>query len=312
MRSLSIWSLSNHFLTKVFPSIKSNKRIKIVSILTNKKKNNFKIKNNYTDRKKIIADKNFDYVYISSINSLHYNYIKFALENNKNVICEKPICLKTKELYNLKKIAKKNKKFFFEVIQYTHHPLFIKLKKLIDKKTVGKILRVESSFKIPLREKKNFRFNNKLGGGALYDVGYYPISSMFTLFNSNKIKILKSKIIKENKLDISGKLLAKNENKIIFELNWGFKSSYENNIRIFGENGTMNVDFIFSKKIFQGGCIDILNSKKKTIKVAKANQINLAFNSMIFSKKEFFDKRFSLSFNILTIIERLKKNYSKN
>ena len=46
MRSLSIWSLSNHFLTKVFPSIKSNKRIKIVSILTNKKKNNFKIKNN--------------------------------------------------------------------------------------------------------------------------------------------------------------------------------------------------------------------------------------------------------------------------
>jgi predicted dehydrogenase len=312
MRSLSIWSLSNHFLTKVFPSIKSNKRIKIVSILTNKKKNNFKIKNNYTDRKKIIADKNFDYVYISSINSLHYNYIKFALENNKNVICEKPICLKTKELYNLKKIAKKNKKFFFEVIQYTHHPLFIKLKKLIDKKTVGKILRVESSFKIPLKEKKNFRFNNKLGGGALYDVGYYPISSMFTLFNSNKIKILKSKIIKENKLDISGKLLAKNENKIIFELNWGFKSSYENNIRIFGENGTMNVDFIFSKKIFQGGCIDILNSKKKTIKVAKANQINLAFNSMIFSKKEFFDKRFSLSFNILTIIERLKKNYSKN
>ena len=312
MRSLSIWSLSNHFLTKVFPSIKSNKRIKIISILTNKKKNNFKIKNNYTDRKKIIADKNFDYVYISSINSLHYDYIKFALENNKNVICEKPICLKTKELYNLKKIAKKNKKFFFEVIQYTHHPLFIKLKKLIDKKTVGKILRVESSFKIPLKEKKNFRFNNKLGGGALYDVGYYPISSMFTLFNSNKIKILKSKIIKENKLDISGKLLAKNENKIIFELNWGFKSSYENNIRIFGENGTMNVDFIFSKKIFQGGCIDILNSKKKTIKVAKANQINLAFNSMIFSKKEFFDKRFRLSFNILTIIERLKKNYSKN
>ena len=309
MRSLSIWSLSNHFLTKVFPSIKSNKRIKIVSILTNKKQNNFKIKNSYTDRKKIIAVKNFDYVYISSINSLHYNYIKFALENNKNVLCEKPICLDTKELHNLKKIAKKNKKFFFEVIQYMHHPLFIKLKKLIDKKTVGKILRVESSFKIPLKEKKNFRFNNKLGGGALYDVAYYPISSMFTLFNSNKIKILKSKIIKENKLDISGKIRAKNENKIIFELTWGFKSSYENNIRIFGENGIMNVDFIFSKKIFQGGSINIFNGKKKKIiTVAKANQINLAFNSMIFSKKEFFDKRFDLSLNILKIIKKLKKN----
>ena len=307
MRSISIWSLSNHFLTKVFPSIKSNKKIKIVSILTNKKKYNFKIKNSFTDKKKIITDKNFNYAYVSSINSLHYNYIKFALENNKNVLCEKPICLNTKELYNLKKIAKKNKKFFFEVIQYIHHPLFIKLKKLIDKKTIGKILRVESSFKIPLKEKKNFRFNNKLGGGALYDVGYYPISSMFTLFDSKKIKILKSKIIKENKLDILGKIRAKNENKIIFDLTWGFKSYYVNNIKIFGENGTINVDFIFSKKIFQGGKIDIFNDKKKTLKIARANQINLAFNSMIFSKKEFFDKRFELSLNILKIIEKLKK-----
>ena len=44
MLFLSVWSLSNHFQTKVFPSIKSNKKIKIVSILTNKKKHNFKNK----------------------------------------------------------------------------------------------------------------------------------------------------------------------------------------------------------------------------------------------------------------------------
>lgn len=307
MSLLSIWSLSNHFKTKVFPSIKSNKRIKIVSILTSKKNHNFNKKNCYKDIKKIITNNHFDYAYISSINSLHYNYSKFALENNKNVLCEKPICLKINQLYELKKIAKKNNKFFFEVIQYTHHPLFEKLKKLINKKIVGKILRVESKFKIPLKEKNNFRFNNKSGGGALYDVGYYPISSMFTLFDSKKIKILKSKIIKEKKLDIFGNIRAKNENKIIFDLAWGFKSSYENNIKIFGENGTINVDFIFSKKIFQGGNIDIFKNKKKTINVTKSNQINLAFNSMIFSKKEFFERRFNLSLKILKIIEKLKK-----
>ena len=41
---------------------------------------------------------------------------------------------------------------------------------------------------------------------------------MFTLFESKKIKILKSNLIKENKLDIEGNLQAKNENKIIFDL----------------------------------------------------------------------------------------------
>ena len=55
MLFLSVWSLSNHFQTKVFPSIKSNKKIKIVSILTNKKNHNFKNKNSFTDKKKIIT-----------------------------------------------------------------------------------------------------------------------------------------------------------------------------------------------------------------------------------------------------------------
>jgi len=307
MRFLSIWSLSNHFQTKVFPSIKSNKKIKIVSVLTNKKNHNFKNKNCFKDKKKIIAKNNFSYVYISSVNSIHYNYSKFALENKINVLCEKPICLKIDQLYSLKKIATKNKKFFFEVIQYTHHPLFLKLKKLIDKKIVGKVLRVKSTFQIPLKEKKNFRFNSKLGGGALYDVGYYPISSMFTLFESKKIKILKSNLIKENKLDIKGNLQAKNEDKIVFDLAWGFKSFYENNIKIFGEKGIINVDFIFSKKILQCGKIDIFKDKKKTIKIAKFNQINLAFNSMLFSKKKNFDKNFNLSLKILKVIEKIKK-----
>lgn len=307
MLFLSVWSLSNHFQTKVFPSIKSNKKIKIVSILTNKKNHNFKNKNSFTDKKKIIAKNNFNYVYISSVNSMHYNYSKFALEKNKNVFCEKPICLKTNHLIELKKIATKNKKFFFEVIQYIHHPLYIKLKKLIDKKKVGKILRVKSTFKIPLKKNKNFRFNSKLGGGALYDVGYYPISTMFTLFESKKIKILKSNLIKENKLDIKGNLQAKNENKIFFDLAWGFKSSYENNIKIFGEKGIISVDFIFSKKVFQGGKIDILNDKKKTIKIKKFNQINQAFNNMMLSKKKDFKKNFNLSLKILKMIEKIKK-----
>ena len=307
MLFLSIWSLSNHFQTKVFPSIKSNKKIKIVSILTTKKNHNFKNISSYTDKKKIIIKNDFNCVYISSVNSMHYNYSKFALEKNKNVFCEKPICLRTDHLIKLKKIATKNKKFFFEVIQYIHHPLYLKLKKLIDKKILGKILSVESTFKIPLKENKNFRFNSKLGGGALYDVGYYPISTMFTLFESKKIKILKSNLIKENQLDIKGNLQAINENKIFFDLAWGFKSSYENNIKILGEKGTINVDFIFSKKVFQGGKIDIFQDKKKTIKIKKFNQINQAFNNMIFSKKRDFEKNFKLSLNILKIIKKIKK-----
>ena len=310
MYLLSIWSLSNHFQIKVLPSILFNRKIKIISVLSNKDCKDFKLKNIffYNNKKNFFLKNRFDYVYISSINSEHYNHCKFALESNKNVICEKPICLNIRQLSKLKTIAIKKKKKFFEVIQYVHHPLFARLKNIIKSNSIGKVLRVKSSFKIPLNDKKNFRFNKNLGGGSLNDVGFYPISIMFTLFNSKKIKLLKSKITRQNKVDMQGEIKAQNENKVIFDLSWGFDSSYKNNLTIYGTKGNLLVDFIFSKNINQDGKIIInVNRKLEVIKISKSNQINLAFKDMLSNKNKLFNKRYLTSYRILNMIEKLKK-----
>ena len=306
MKHLSIWSYSNHFENKVFPSIKSIKNLNITSILTNKKIELKKIS--------IFNNKNFffkndksNFIYISSVNSQHYKNCQLALINKKNVICEKPICLKKNQLLNLRKIASKNKRKFYEIIQYVNHPIFEKLKLLLNKKKIGKILNVESEFKIPLSYNDNFRFKKNLGGGALNDVGYYPISVMFTLFNSKNVKILKKNIIKERGLDIRGKILAKNENQILFNLAWGFKSKYKNYIKINGTKGMIEVDFIYSKKILQGGKINIYRNKREVITIPKYNQIKLAFQKIFSSKKNFFEERLNVSLKILDIFEKIRK-----
>ena len=146
-----------------------------------------------------------------------------------------------------------------------------------------------------------------MGGGAINDVGFYPLSIMFTLFNSKKINILKKKIIKENRLDIKGNLTAENENKVLFKLAWGFKSLYKNYITITGENGKIEAKFIFSKKIIQNAEIKFLRTKNKIIKIKKANQINLAFNDMLKSDLNYYKNSLNLSFSILKTIEILKK-----
>ena len=310
MHLLSIWSLSSHFQKKVLPSILSNRKIKIISVLSNKKRKDFKLKKIffYNNKKEFFLKNKFDYVYISSVSSKHYNHCRFALENNKNVICEKPVCLNKRQLNKLKNLAVKKKKKFYEVIQYVHHPLFAKLKTIIKGNSIGKVLRVKSSFKVPLSDKKNFRFHKNLGGGALYDVGFYPISIMFTLFNSKKIKLLRSKIIRQNRLDLMGNINAENENNVIFDLDWGFRSSYKNSLIVYGTEGSLLVDFIFSKDVIQDGKIIIYRKKKsKVIKVSKSNQINLAFKDMLSNKSKLFNKRYQTSLSILNIIERLKK-----
>ena len=306
MKHLSIWSYSNHFENKVFPSIKSIKNLNITSILTNKKIELKKI-SIFNNKKFFFKNDKSNFIYISSINSQHYEDCKLALINKKNVICEKPICLNKNQLLNLSKIASDNKRKFYEMIQYVDHPLFEKLQLLLNSKKIGKIINVESMFKVPLTDNNNFRFKKRLGGGALNDVAYYPISIMFTLFNSKNIKILKKNIIKEKALDVRGKILAKNENQIFFNLAWGFKSDYKNYIKINGTKGIIKVDFIYSKKILQGGEINIYRNKWEVITIPKYNQIKIAFQKILFSKKKFFEERLSISLKILDIFEKIRK-----
>ena len=310
MYKIGIWSLSKHFQNKVFLSIKNNKKIKINSILTKKKfDKSFRIKKEswFDNENQFFKNPNFDYVYISSINSNHYENCKTALGNKVNVICEKPICLNETQFKKLTQISKLKKKKIFEVNQYIHHPLFIKIKKILGKNKIGKIINVESAFKIPLFEKNNFRFNKKLGGGALIDAGYYPISIMYNLFSSKKVKILKSKIIKKNGIDLKGNLISKNENNIIFNLSWGFRSNYENYIKIVGEKGVIKAKFIFSKQINQDGEIEIIVQKKEVVKVKKANQINLFFRKVLAADNNYFRNNLKNTQNILTIINKLRK-----
>jgi NDP-hexose-3-ketoreductase len=310
MYKIAIWSLSKHFQNKVFLSIKNNKKIKINSILTKKKfDKSFRIekKNWFNNENQFFKKINFDYVYISSINSNHYKNCKTALNNKVNVICEKPLCLNTNQLKKLIKISKLKKKKIFEVNHYIYHPLFIKIKKIIEKKKIGKILNVESAFKIPLFEKNNFRFKEELGGGALIDAGYYPISIMYNLFSSKKVKILKSKIIKKNGIDLKGNLISKNENNIIFNLSWGFKSNYENYLKIIGEKGLIKAKFIFSKQINQGGEIEIITQKREVIKIKKANQINLFFKKILTADTNYSKNKLKNTQDILKIINELRK-----
>ena len=61
--------------------------------------------------KNYIKNNKLDYVVICSPNYLHYKYIKLALHNNINVICEKPLVLHSRQLFDIKKLEKKyNKK----------------------------------------------------------------------------------------------------------------------------------------------------------------------------------------------------------
>jgi predicted dehydrogenase len=140
--------------------------------------------NNYSD---LINSSFIDAVYISTLNNTHTKLIEECVKNKKNILCEKPMGININEVKFTHEKLKNTKIFFNEAIAYRSHPQTIELKKLIDENAIGEIKKIESSFGFKIRkiDKDSRLFNKDLGGGAILDIGCYPVS-FFNLFVDKK------------------------------------------------------------------------------------------------------------------------------
>jgi predicted dehydrogenase len=141
----------------------------------------------FTDLNKMASDPEIDAVYIASPNSLHFEQCKLFLENKKHVICEKPIVLEPKDLAELQRIAKDNGVILMEALISVHTEHSVALKEAVH--SLGDIKNCEFVFsKISSRWEEYKRgefinvFEHSMGGGALYDLGVYPVYAAVFLF----------------------------------------------------------------------------------------------------------------------------------
>ena len=263
-KTIGIIGPGYHFEKNIISVLKKNRFFKIKSILRNKRK---KYKNYKTLNEIDFFKEKFDFVYISCPNKLHEKYIIKSLKSGSHVICEKPFLTSDNKLKEILILSKKRKKLIFESFMYLYHPLFYKLKKLINEKKRGKLRYVVSNFRFPSLNKDNQRYKNKLGDGFFYDAAVYQLSVENYLFNNtslNKKKIEQLKIKKN--VDLKGYFAIKNKNFNRFYF-WGEGQNYANNIEFFFNNSCIYVDRFFSKLKNQPTYIKIFeNDKIKSIK----------------------------------------------
>lgn len=184
---------------EVLPILSEIENISLISILSTQRSINianelskkYNILKVTTDYNEILNDSNINTVYIAVPNLFHYEYSLKALNNNKNVICEKPFTMNLNELNDLIKISKEKKLFLLEAItnQYLKNFFYIKenLQKIGDIKIVNFNYSQYSS-RYDEFKKGNISpvFDPKLGGGALRDLNIYNIHLIVGLFDMPK------------------------------------------------------------------------------------------------------------------------------
>lgn len=131
----------------------------------------------YGSYEELVSDPNVDIVYIASPHSHHAEHALLCLNHKKHVLCEKAFALNLSEVEKMVGCAKQNNVFLMEAFFTPHQPSYHKAKQIIDSGTLGKLKYVHSWFgfnKSPYDVSQRL-FNPELGGGALLDIGLYPV-----------------------------------------------------------------------------------------------------------------------------------------
>jgi predicted dehydrogenase len=122
----------------------------------------------------LVNDPELDVIYNPLPNSLHCEWTIAALRAGKHVLCEKPLASNAVEAERMAKAADESGKILGEAFHYRYHPLADRIRALMTDGTLGRLVRVEGDFSVPIPE-TNIRFDWGLAGGATMDLGCYPL-----------------------------------------------------------------------------------------------------------------------------------------
>ena len=123
----------------------------------------------------LIADPEIDLVYVATPPTLHKAVAMKALAAGKHVLVEKPFAANAAEARDIIAAAKPGRRVF-EAFHYRHHALWHRLVEILRSGELGSITAMHAAFYVPIpKTPEEFRWNPSLGGGALMDLGCYPL-----------------------------------------------------------------------------------------------------------------------------------------
>ncbi|MFJ7725042.1 Gfo/Idh/MocA family protein [Neobacillus sp. NPDC097160] len=173
--------------------------------------NQYNVLHYYSDLNEMAKCEEIQAVYIASPNSVHFEQTIAFLKNKKHVICEKPIFSNTAELREAYRTAEENGVYLFEAIRNIHTPNFHILKNKLQ--MAGKLrsamlpyIQYSSRYDLFLQGEEPNIFSAKYSGGALVDLGVYPLYLAVGLFGEPN-KVSYHPVVLRSGVDGSGTLL---------------------------------------------------------------------------------------------------------
>lgn len=138
----------------------------------------------YGSYEELYKDSNIDLVYIATPHAFHYEQMIECIKNKKNIICEKAFTIGAKQAKEVLDLAKTYGVFITEAMVPAYLPSRILIKELLDSKEIGDLVSYNGVFANNLMHVERV-VNKSLGGGALFDIGIYPLYFAISTFGTD-------------------------------------------------------------------------------------------------------------------------------
>ena len=199
----------------------------------------------YGSYEALLGDPDVEVIYNPLPNSLHCEWTVRAAAAGKHVLCEKPLVLTLADADRVEAAAAANDVTIFEAFAYWHHPQMQKAHALVEAGRLGELQLITGwhAFYLPPHDRDNIRLNPALGGGALWDVGIYPVSQAVLLAGAGlPLEVWGCQIPGESGVDIALSGQMRFANGVIAHIWGGMRTSERYGLHIVGSQGTLALD----------------------------------------------------------------------
>lgn len=118
-----------------------------------------------------------DIIYIATPHPMHAENAMLALNGGKAVLCEKPFTMNLRDAVQVVALAREKKLFLMEAMWTRFMPALAEVRRIVASGAIGKVQQVHADFGFFAPQDPEHRVNKReLGGGALLDLGIYPLS----------------------------------------------------------------------------------------------------------------------------------------
>lgn len=177
-------------LNKVIPAMKDSQLSRVVAIASRspdgagKAAEQLGIPTAYGSYQDLLDDPAVEAVYIPLPNHLHAEWTMAAARAGKHVLCEKPMAMTAADAQEMVDTCRAAGVLLMEAFMYRLHPMWLEVRRLVDSGLIGELMAVQAVFSYRNLDPSNIRNIHEMGGGALFDIGCYPVNVARMLFGS--------------------------------------------------------------------------------------------------------------------------------